>query len=160
MPQPPAEPHDDAVAIGQRIKHFRLEKGMTAVELADAAEISKSYLSELENGKGAHKRPSARVMYAVGKALGVSMSELLGRPLITEPPTERPPSLLEFARQHQLPETDIDMLASIRFRGEEPLTPERWGYIYNAIRTSVSLDPKQARTNRRRRDVPSGSGGD
>jgi transcriptional regulator with XRE-family HTH domain len=127
---------------------------MTAAELADAAEISRSYLSELENGKGDHKRPSARVMYAVGKALGVSMSELLGRPLITEPPSDRPASLLEFAREHGIPEADIDMLASIRFRGEEPLTKERWGYIYNAIRTSVSLDPKRTRSGRRNPEAP------
>lgn len=148
MPQPPSEPHEDAVAIGQRIKHFREEKGMTAAELATAAEISKSYLSELENGKGDHKRPSARVMYAIGKALGISMSELLGRPLITEPPSERPASLVEFARDYDIPEADIDMLASIRFRGEEPLTAKRWEYIYNAIRTSVSLDPKRTRAAR------------
>jgi transcriptional regulator with XRE-family HTH domain len=118
---------------------------MSGAELAAKAGISRSYLSELENGKGEHKRPSANVMYAVGKALGVSMSELLGRPLITQPSAHRPASLLKFAEQHRIPEADVDMLASIRFRGDAPQTPERWSFIYNAIKTSVSLDPKRRR---------------
>ena len=138
-------PAQDAVSIGRRIKRFRNEKGMSGAELAARAGISRSYLSELENGKGEHKRPSANVMYAVGKALGISMSELLGRPLITQPSAHRPASLLKFAEQHQIPEADVDMLASIRFRGDAPQTPERWSFIYNAIKTSVSLDPKRRR---------------
>lgn len=132
---------DDAVAIGARIKKFREDKGLTAAELAQTADISRSYLSELENGKGDHKRPSAEVMYRLGKALGISMSELLGRPLITESLQKRPASLLAFAAQSNLPDSDIEMLASIRFRGDAPETAERWGFIYNAIKTSVSLDP-------------------
>ncbi len=124
---------------------------MTAAQLAQAAGISRSYLSELENGKGDHKRPSVNVMYAVGKALGISMSELLGRPMIISPATNRPKSLERFAQEHQLPDADVEMLASIRFRGEPPQTPERWSFIYNAIRTSVSLDPKRTSQSRQSR---------
>jgi transcriptional regulator with XRE-family HTH domain len=134
-------PSDDAQAIGRRIKKFRTDKSMTAAQLADTAKISRSYLSELENGKGQHKRPSAQVMYRLGKALGISMSELLGRPLILDPSSKRPASLERFAREHKLPDADIDMLASIRFRGEVPQTAERWSFIYQAIKTSQSLDP-------------------
>jgi transcriptional regulator with XRE-family HTH domain len=144
-------PAQNAVAIGRRIKKFRDEKGMSGAELAARAGISRSYLSELENGKGEHKRPSANVMYAIGKALGVSMSELLGRPLITRPSAHRPTSLLKFAEQHHIPDADVDMLASIRFRGDAPQTPERWSFIYNAIKTSVSLDPKRRRPSARPR---------
>ena len=136
---------DDAKAIGRRIKKFRDEKGMTPAELADAAEISRSYLSELENGKGDHKRPSARVLYRLGDALGISMSELLGRPFITGPPTERPASLEKFARELDLADADVDMLASIRFRGDPPRTSERWRFIYDAIRNSAGMDPPRRR---------------
>jgi transcriptional regulator with XRE-family HTH domain len=144
-------PPGDAKAIGGRITKFRKDKGMTAAQLAASAGISRSYLSELENGTGAHKRPSADVMYAIGKALGVSMSELLGRPLITGPPTNRPASLVRFAEMSNIPETDIDMLATIRFRGDAPQTPERWGFIYNAIKSSVNLDPEPRRRRPARR---------
>jgi len=136
---------DDAKAIGRRIRRFREEKGLTAAQLAQRASVSRSYLSELENGKGEHKRPSAEVMYKIGKALGVSMSELLGRPLITEPSRRRPASLERFAATHNVPQSDVDMLASIRFRGDPPQTEERWAFIYNAIKASASMDPPRRR---------------
>lgn len=135
----------DAKAIGRRIKRYREDKSMTAAQLAERAGISRSYVSELENGKGDHKRPSAQVMYKIGKALGISMSELLGQPLITESPTRPSPSLQQFARDHKIPDADVEMLASIRFRGDAPQTAERWEFIYNAIRASASMDPQRRR---------------
>lgn len=131
---------DDAAAIGKRIRKFREEKGMTAAQLARDAEISRSYLSELENGTGNHRRPSANVLYAIGKALGISMSDLLGRPMILEPPTKPPATLMEFAEIDGLSQSDVEMLASIKFRGGSPNTVERWRFIYQAIRNSSGMD--------------------
>jgi len=131
---------NDMRAIGRRIRTFREQKGMTPTELATRAKISRSYLSELERGTGAHKRPSADVMYRIGKALGIAMSDLLGVPLITGPATKWPPSLARFAEQYKVPQSDLEMLASIRFRGDPPKSPERWAFIYNAIKASRSLD--------------------
>jgi transcriptional regulator with XRE-family HTH domain len=128
--------------IGVRIKRYREERGMSATDLAETASISKSYLSELESGGDSHRRPSADVLYRVAKALGVAMSDLLGRPIITEPTSERPRSLLDFAKQAALPEADVAMLASIQFRGEQPKTPERWAFIYQAIKNSAGMDPR------------------
>jgi transcriptional regulator with XRE-family HTH domain len=136
---------DDANAIGQRLKAFRHEKGLTATQLAKEAGISRSYLSELESGAGNHQRPSGRVLYALGQALGVAMSDLLGRPLILETTTKPPASLLEFAEQEGLARSDIEMLASIKFRGDAPQTTERWRFIYQAIRNSTSMDTPQGR---------------
>jgi hypothetical protein len=42
-------------------------------------------------------------------------------------------ALEEFAVKHNLPEADITTLASIRFRGEQPKTVERWEYIYRNV---------------------------
>jgi transcriptional regulator with XRE-family HTH domain len=126
--------------VGGRIKRFRKERGMTATELANAAGVSKSYLSALENGDGTQRRPSAKTLYSLASAMGVAMSDLLGRPIITQAPSDRPESLLEFARQRGLPEADIEMLAGIRFRGEHPKTPDRWSFIYDAIRNSAGMD--------------------
>src|SRR4029450_9689060 len=128
----------DARAIGRRIKRYRLEKGISVSELASKARISKSYLSELEKGSGNHKRPSAEILYSIGKALGVAMSDLLGRPLIIAPTPKKPPaSLLESAKNHRLPASDVEMLASINFRGKRPKSPERWEFIYQAIKNSA-----------------------
>jgi transcriptional regulator with XRE-family HTH domain len=131
---------DDAQAIGKRIRKYRKDKEISATHLAKVAGISRSYLSELENGTGNHRRPSATVLYALGKALGVPMSDLLGRPLILGLENKPPESLEEFALQEGLAQADVEMLASIRFRGDAPQTPDRWRFIYQAIRNSSAMD--------------------
>ena len=127
--------------IGQRIKRFREETGMSASELASVTGIAKSYLSALENSEDEGKRrPGAETLYRIAEALGVAMSDLLGKPILTAARSARPESLEEFARQRDLPEADVEMLATIRFRGEEPKTPERWEFIYQAIKNSAPID--------------------
>ncbi len=129
-----------AETVGDRIKRYRTEKGWSMTQLATETGLSKSYLSELEAITDATKRPSGQTLYGIAIALGVTIADLLGEPVATEPTTERPESLLTFARDRQLPEADVEMLASIRFRGETPETPERWGYIYDSIRNSRAMD--------------------
>ncbi|HEX6700875.1 MAG TPA: helix-turn-helix domain-containing protein [Gaiellaceae bacterium] len=126
--------------FGDRVRRFREEAGMSPAQLATAARVSRSYLSELESGRGSAQKPSAEILYRLAKALGVAMSDLLGRPVITNPNRDRPPSLVAFAEAHNLPEADIAMLACIEFRGEKPKTPERWAFIYQAIRNSAGMD--------------------
>lgn len=139
-------PRGKSKDIGKRIRKFRQERDMSVNHLAEMTGISKSYLWSLENEESA-ARPSGETLYAIAKALGVTMSDLLGRQLLTEQPDKIPPTLREFAEDHDLPATDVQMLARIRFRGEVPRTKERWKYIYDAIRTSEMFD----------RQKPSGS---
>src|SRR5680860_911675 len=105
---------------------------MSLSALAAKTEISKSYIWSLENDASA-SRPSGETLYKIASALGVTMSALLGRELLTDPPQDVPPGLAELAEEHGLPESDIRMLAAIQFRGDRPQTKERWAYIYNAI---------------------------
>lgn len=138
--------------VGERIRRYRADKGITAAELAERAGVSKSYLSELETAAAqeARRGPSADVLYRIAKALGVAMSDLLGRPVITAPTTKRPASLANFARKHRLPAGDVEMLASIQFRGEPPASEERWSFIYQAIRGSEALDAQRRRSSKRK----------
>lgn len=133
--------------VGQRIRRFRDERGLTASELAEKAEVAKSYLSTLEHDENGTnvRRPSADTLYRIAKVLGVAMSDLLGKPIITADQTQRSASLVKFARSRNLPEADVEMLAGIRFRGEEPKSAERWEFIYQAIKNSAPMD----RSNRR-----------
>jgi transcriptional regulator with XRE-family HTH domain len=143
---------DRPETIGQRIRRFREERGLTPSALAEEAGVAKSYLSALENDHGGtnHRRPSADTLYRLAQVLGVAMSDLLGRPIITENASARPKSLVSFAKRRSLPEADIEMLAGIRFRGDEPQTPERWEFIYQAIKNSAPMDrPTRARPNKR-----------
>jgi transcriptional regulator with XRE-family HTH domain len=125
--------------IGPRITRLREEKGLSLSGLAAAANMSKGYLWNLESGK-VKSRPSATTLYGIAQALGVAMSDLLGRPLLVEVATQIPPELQEFADEERLPATDLQMLSGIRFRGEPPRSKERWRYIYNAIRHSAGMD--------------------
>jgi transcriptional regulator with XRE-family HTH domain len=131
--------------IGQRIKRYREECGLTPSELADRAKVAKSYLSTLEHDENGTniRRPSADTLYRIAQVLGVAMSDLLGKPIITADKRRRPPSLTRFAKSHNLPEADIEMLAGIRFRGEEPKTAERWEFIYQAIKNSAPMDRRK-----------------
>jgi transcriptional regulator with XRE-family HTH domain len=128
--------------IGARIKRFREERGMTATELAARAKVAKSYLSALENETREAPRPSAQTLYRIGQALGVAISDLLGRSIAVRPENDWPKSLVDFARRRGLPEADIEMLASIQFRGERPKTADRWEFIYQAIRNSAGMDKR------------------
>lgn len=129
--------------VGRRIRKYREQRGLTLSGLAERADISKSYLWSLEN-EDTHARPSGESLYAIAEALGVTMSDLLGRKLLTTRPTGSiSKSLREFAEENDVPESDLHMLATIRFRGEVPKTKERWKYIYDAIRSSELFDREQ-----------------
>jgi len=120
------------------VRQFRVERELSLSQLAHEAGVSKSYVSAIEHGEA--PRPSGRTLYAIAGVLGVTMSDLLGRRLLTEASGERPAALEEFAREHTLPEADVEMLASINFRGDQPRTKERWAHIYSAIRGTEWMD--------------------
>jgi transcriptional regulator with XRE-family HTH domain len=126
--------------VGQRIKRFRMERGMTATDLAARAKLSKSYISELEAAPADARGPSAEVLYRIAEALGVAMSDLLGRPIIVDQTRPRPQSLIAFGKRHNIPEADLRMLERIEFRGDPPRTAERWAFIYQAIKNSAAMD--------------------
>jgi transcriptional regulator with XRE-family HTH domain len=60
-------------AIGIRLRHARMVRGMTLKELADEAECSESMLSKIENDKAA---PSFGTLHRIATALGTNISEL------------------------------------------------------------------------------------
>ncbi len=133
-----ADARDDGKTLGLRIRRFRIEKGLIQTELASAAELSKTYISELESGAG--RRPSAEVLLRIADALGVTIGDLLGRVVRPRVSHEIPPGLAEFAEKEKLSQADVMMLASIRFRGDAPRSAHRWRHIYDAIRASRVLD--------------------
>jgi transcriptional regulator with XRE-family HTH domain len=63
-----------AEALGRTIKVVRTDRGIHRRELAEAAGISYSYLTEIENG---NKPPSSSVLEPIARALGLRMSELI-----------------------------------------------------------------------------------
>lgn len=122
------------MALGDRIKQRRNEKGITAIELARRAGVSKGYVSELESGHAA--RPSGDVLYRLATALGTTVADLLEQE-VRPASREVPASLRQYAEESELPEDDVRMLAQIRFRGEQPATIEDWRYLYESIWRSI-----------------------
>ena len=57
------------------IKVWREYRGLTLQELADAAGISKPYLSQIETGK---RTGTTEILSAIAKALDVSLDEVVG----------------------------------------------------------------------------------
>ena len=67
--------------FGERLRTLRKSRGMSLRDLATRADVSTSYLSDLERGtRGA---PTAPVLERLADALGVSVDTLLGRESLT-----------------------------------------------------------------------------
>lgn len=64
-----------ANALGTKIKELRKKKGFTLEQLSELIGSGKSYIWEIEN-KGV-KRPSAEKLYAIAKALDVTIEFLI-----------------------------------------------------------------------------------
>jgi transcriptional regulator with XRE-family HTH domain len=84
--------------VGERIKARRLELEWTQDQLAQKAGISKSFLSDLENGK---RSVGADNLLDIARALGVSTDHLMTGKISEKPVTEVPipVSLAKFAAE-------------------------------------------------------------
>ncbi|MDA0565892.1 helix-turn-helix domain-containing protein [Streptomonospora sp. S1-112] len=61
--------------VGAALRRARLEQGRTLQDVAEAAQVSLPYLSEIERGR---KEPSSEVLAAVYRALGLQLVDLVG----------------------------------------------------------------------------------
>jgi transcriptional regulator with XRE-family HTH domain len=87
--------------VGERIKARRLELEWTQDQLAQKAGISKSFLSDLENGK---RSVGAENLLDIARALGVSIDFLMTGQVSEKPVTEVPipATLARFAAEEGL----------------------------------------------------------
>src|SRR3954471_11661349 len=60
--------------IGNVFRRLRRERGITLRELAEQAQVSVPYLSEIERGR---KEPSSEILAAICRALELELSDLL-----------------------------------------------------------------------------------
>ncbi len=88
-------------SVGERIKQRRLELEWTQDQLCTKAGISKSFLSDLENGK---RSVSATNLLDIARTLSVSLDFLMTGEASKEPPADVPiPSTLaRFAAEERL----------------------------------------------------------
>lgn len=76
------EKHPFLVALGERLRALRAQRGMTRKALAVATEVSERHLANLEYGVG---NASILILLQVAQALQCSLAELLGDPTTGSP---------------------------------------------------------------------------
>ena len=72
-------------ALGALIRAQRVTAGLSLRDLADRAQVSNAYLSQIE--RGLHE-PSISVLRAIARALGVPLEALLGQAGLLDRPGE------------------------------------------------------------------------
>lgn len=72
---------------GERIKHFRKLRGLSQGQIAIRLGITQSAVSQWEKNR---TQPDPDQLIALVDLLGVSMDELLGRPVVISATTEQP----------------------------------------------------------------------
>jgi transcriptional regulator with XRE-family HTH domain len=129
-------------AVGKRIAALRQTKGLSMLELAELAKVSKTYLWQLETGE--EPNPSLAVLLRIATALGTTVAELLDQPRVrarqTQIPEALPRGLKEFLdeqkRKGQPVEEEIARaLAQLQARGVKD-----WEFLYEAIKRTQKRD--------------------
>lgn len=128
--------------IGERIKERRQALNWTLERLAKEAQVSKGFLSDLENGR--RKTAGGNYLKQISRALGVSLDFLISGGASSSPdqPMQIPASLVAFAKQENLPFSVAVMLLQFRrqivaFRSDsksDDLEKFDWKPFYEALK--------------------------
>ncbi|MEX2114611.1 MAG: helix-turn-helix transcriptional regulator [Pirellulales bacterium] len=125
------------MSLAERLRKLRDDKGMSLDELAIKAQISKTYLWELERDTSGTKKPSADVLMRISKALSTTLAELLSLATIRveDASVELPQALQDFqsrmaSQGTPLTAEDVRDLAVMKFRGGQPQTADEWHQLY------------------------------
>ena len=78
--------------LGSKIKQLRLRADLTQEELADRCELTKGYISQLEND---NTSPSIATLEDIVKALGITLADLFSE-------TEEPNVIFKAEKTHYL----------------------------------------------------------
>ncbi len=131
------------MALGDRIKEIRMSLGWTQDQLAKEAQISKSFLSEVENNKS---NVSGEKLLRIAEALHASLDYLMkGAPASNDAsvkPVEIPAELSELAEELGLSfrhtrtvlSTHQSLLARRSSKDETPMTKEGWRRLYESLK--------------------------
>jgi transcriptional regulator with XRE-family HTH domain len=127
--------------VGDRIKHRRLELGLSQETLAQRAGISTSFLSDLETGK---RSVGAETLLDLGRAMGVSLDLLMtgtksGDP---KPDVQMPAALSRFADEEGLSyrealtllQIQVLILANRRKASKKEMDKVDWREFYQAVK--------------------------
>jgi transcriptional regulator with XRE-family HTH domain len=126
------------MTIGQRLREKRKEKELTLKQLAEAADLSVTYLSDVERDR---TRPSIKTLMRIAEHLGVTTADLLrGVEGLGEITNESLPPGLAALRNDpvygpQLDEEWLRTLVRVDYRGQRPQTREDWLHLFLTLKS-------------------------
>jgi transcriptional regulator with XRE-family HTH domain len=137
-------------SIGDRIREIREARKMTQDQLAEKSDISKGFLSDVENNK---RNVSSENLLRIANVLGASLDYLLRGSttgFVFREPITIPPELseaaerlnLSYAQAIELLDAHTSVLARRRNQSAKHFTIEDWENLYKAIQR-VFGDGKQ-----------------
>lgn len=111
------------MTVGQRIKAIRKDRKLTQVQLAEKANLSRSYLADIERDR---YNPSLSTVEAVAGALGVQVSAIVGEEvtlLKEDQPEYNAKEEKDIAKRMEEIRKDLEKSDGLSFSGE-PMSPE------------------------------------
>ncbi len=96
--------------IGSRIRMYRKERGLTQEQLADKINVTKSRVSNWEQGIN---RPDADILTDICRVLNVSPSDLLNVHLSSDDLTARERKVIQAYRNKTTVQNAVDILLGI-----------------------------------------------
>jgi transcriptional regulator with XRE-family HTH domain len=128
--------------VGERIREIREKRGMTQENLAAAAGLSKSFLSEVENDRS---NISSQLLLRIANELGASMDYLLDgkvKEAIEREPVVIPSALSEYAEKMNLTYSETrelldahnSVVARRSSRSTKEFTIDDWRKLHVAIK--------------------------
>lgn len=65
---------EESVKLGKNLKKIRMKKGISQGDIARTLDVSRGYISNIENGK---TNPTLATISRLAKAVGVSIDEMM-----------------------------------------------------------------------------------
>lgn len=127
---------DNLEQFGDRVRAARKAQEMKQAELADRVGISRTYLSQIEQGRA--RNLSFRLAQGLSEKLGIDLPQ--DGHVEGAEDVKIPAALREFAEEEGLPEKDQRMLARIQYRGKKPSNAQQWRMLYGVIKVTTGND--------------------
>lgn len=136
------------MALGARVRVLRGERGWTLEQLADAAGVSKGFLSGVENDRA---QPTGPILLKIATALGASVDFLLSGQAGAPQPMERksvevPPELVALAEARGWTARQVFAVLRARYsllarrsdKPHRPFTEKEWAEFSDRIAPYLS----------------------
>lgn len=131
------------MSIGENIKRFRKQKKLTQSQLAELANMSRSYVADIERDR---YNPSVDTLKAIAKALEIGTNLLLGENTSTEISSSlSPKEERDIARDLEKMLSNLENQEAMSFYDGEPLDDESKDLLRISLENSMRLAKQMAK---------------